>query len=227
MVSKLRYFRSKKAFIKWAKSLGIHIKKAAKQWKGPGYYYHRGKGYICKYSKARDLKRGGKVGRGPWRHTHDLAKRIIKKTIKHVKLAAKVAKKVIEKKRKRKVSTKTILLKTIARKPKRLDPEAKEIADYVWNNLKTLRSRGKWTYIMVYNIAKLLVDNARKQGVDVKSIDVLYDFDWSLTYHEVKAQAVKKVFKGVAEEYYGITDEDVKLMMQYYEQLAESLEEYR
>ena len=42
------------------------------------YYYHRGKGKWSEYSRARDAKKRGrgdaKVGKGPYRHTHDWVK---------------------------------------------------------------------------------------------------------------------------------------------------------
>jgi len=58
----------------------------AKHWKGPGYYYHRGKGVFSRYSEKRDRNYKTKipnprkkhrwhafqsVGTGPYRQTYD------------------------------------------------------------------------------------------------------------------------------------------------------------
>ena len=41
--------------------------------RGAGLYYHRGKGYYSKWGAKLDRKRGGKVGAGRYRQTHDAA----------------------------------------------------------------------------------------------------------------------------------------------------------
>ncbi|MDP2684945.1 MAG: hypothetical protein Q8P20_07980 [bacterium] len=59
MVSSLERFNRKPKYI------------SARYWKGPGVYYHRGHGVWTKYSLSTDKRRGGKVGRGNMKHTHD------------------------------------------------------------------------------------------------------------------------------------------------------------
>ena len=59
MPSSLRRFSKKPAFI------------PKDQWEGAGYYYYRGTGQWTKWSESKDRKRGGKVGRGKWKHTND------------------------------------------------------------------------------------------------------------------------------------------------------------
>lgn len=44
-------------------------------WEGAGYYYNRGNGRWTKYSQKLDRKKGGKVGGGKFRHTHDNRKK--------------------------------------------------------------------------------------------------------------------------------------------------------
>jgi len=53
MVSKLHYFRSFNDFLRWVRSMGYTKREAEKYWRGTGYYYHRGKGYFCKYDPMR------------------------------------------------------------------------------------------------------------------------------------------------------------------------------
>lgn len=80
MVTKLYYFRTKKEFEKWLKELGC-LKKGLKWWRGKGHYYHRGECHISKYTRSLDVKRTSKyrtgkskIGKGPWRHTHDISR---------------------------------------------------------------------------------------------------------------------------------------------------------
>jgi hypothetical protein len=39
--------------------------------RGPGWYYHRGRGYYSRKDDMLDKRRGGKVGTGIYRHTSD------------------------------------------------------------------------------------------------------------------------------------------------------------
>jgi hypothetical protein len=57
----------------------------ASQWKGKGKYYKRGKRTWTKYSEARDKAKGGRVGTGDWKHTHDRTVRAKSKRVRHVK----------------------------------------------------------------------------------------------------------------------------------------------
>jgi hypothetical protein len=61
MPSSLKYFGSKPRQMK------------SSDWKGSGYYYHRGNNNWAKWSRSRDLKKGSKrtVGVGKWKHTND------------------------------------------------------------------------------------------------------------------------------------------------------------
>ena len=204
MVSSLKFFKSRRQFINYLiKEKGLSKKRANeianKHWKGKGYYYHRGKGYWCRYSEKRDKKRTKKghypVGKGKWRHTFDPI----------IKRAVKIVKSVLKRKRK--------------------DPQALELAHYVWDNLNK-KTRRKWTFIQVYNICKILSELARDKGIDVKSIDVLHGFDWRQGYKTVKAEALSKVLYSVAKEYDGITEKDVDLMLKDYYENLQRLSEY-
>ena len=220
MVSKLRYFRSKKSFIKWARKLGLSRKEAEAKWKGPGYYYHRGKGYICKYSKARDLKRGGKIGRGPWRHTHDFVK-AVKKLRAYAKRKAKAIAKA-----KKKATLGKIAAAASRKAERKVDREALEIAEYLWSQIPREYKEGserKWTYISVIALAKYVKRKAVEQGVDWRAIDWAMEIDWKQGYSYAKS-FVDSVFREVS--YEGYTEKDVEAMMKYYEMLADSLSEY-
>ena len=57
MVSKLHYFRSFNDFLRWVRSMGYTKREAEKYWRGTGYYYHRGRGYFCKYGSRRGFEK--------------------------------------------------------------------------------------------------------------------------------------------------------------------------
>ena len=59
MPSNLRKFNRKPKFI------------PSDQWKGAGFYYKRDSKTWQKFSRSIDKERGGKIGRGKARHTHD------------------------------------------------------------------------------------------------------------------------------------------------------------
>lgn len=220
MVSKLRLFRSKRQFYAFLVKKGVPKNRAREivklRWRGPGYYYHRGKGYWCRWNKSLDKSRGLKVGKGPWRHTHDFLKRAKPIAKKLVKVAVQAASKVA-----RKVETKTefVLRKTVAKKPRALDKVAKKLADSIWEEVK---DKKRWKYILVYNICKLYVDICRKEGIDPRLKDLQKEVDWGLTYREAKAELLRRILIGVAKEYNTFTEQDVKAMMEDYYKSLES-----
>ena len=114
------------------------------------------------------------------------------------------------------------------RRPK-IPREVKHIADYVWDELSpTVKREGKWTYIMVLNIVKMLYDYAREQGVDIQRIDLIHEFDWTLGYYHVKGEILKRLMKTVEEQYTGLTDKDIETMTEawYQDMLQNEREGY-
>jgi hypothetical protein len=239
MPTKLYYFRTKREFLKWARSLGIPKAKASKQWKGKGHYYHRGKGYLCKYSPGLDMKRkskykskGAKTGRGPWRHTHDISKIIIK-IRKHVKaVAKKKAKKVEQRLRKRglkpkearKKAAKIVVTKSV-KKARSLarSKEVQRIADYLWDQIPRKYREGKgrvWTYISVLALAKAIHEKTSRKGIDWKSVDWAAEIDWESGYRAALAKVNEILRTGKYEDY---TEAEIRKIEEEWNKLAREL----
>lgn len=195
-------------------------------YEGPGYYYHRGNDYFVRFSRRRDLARGGIIGKGRYRHTYDpiveVAKRLAEET---VRTAESISRRVEEKVH-RPVKAEVIVKAAFPRRPK-IPREVKHIADYVWDELSpTVKREGKWTYIMVLNIVKMLYDYAKQQGVDIQRIDLIHEFDWTLGYYHVKGEILKRLMKTVEEQYTGLTDKDIETMTEaWYQDMLQNEKE--
>jgi len=187
-------------------------------YEGPGYYYHRGGDYFVRFSGERDLARGGVIGRGRWRHTYDPVIQVTRQLAEETIRTAELISRKIEEKVGKPVKSTAVLKAAFPREP-RLPREVKRIADYVWSELSpSAKQAGKWTYIMVLNIVKMLYDYAKEQGYDIQNLDLIHDFDWTLGYYHVKGQIMKKLMNTIADKYAGITDEDIKAMMTAWEE---------
>jgi len=217
MVTKLYYFASKKAFISWCKKRKYDMKACEAAWTGPGYYYARRKDYISKHVEHLDLRRGGKEGRGPWRHTHDIEKAV--RSIKHMlsRHAREKAAKRLEKRKLPRRLRKKIVEATEARIAARAARKAKawtrskavqELADYLWRNIPRRYKQGKdkaWTYVAVLALAKSIIDRAREKGVDPYQYDWKELIDWSLGYNyakELVRQVMGRTMKEVIDEHH-------------------------
>jgi len=191
-------------------------------YEGPGYYYHRGGDYFVRYSGSRDLARGGKVGRGRYKHTFDpiveVAKRLAEETVR----TAEAISRRVEEKIHKPVKPEVLVKAAFPRRP-RIQREVKRLADYVWEELSpTVKREGKWTYIMVLNIIKMLHDYAKEQGIDIQQIDLIHKFDWMQGYYYVKGEILRRLMKTVEEQYAGLTDRDVEMMIEaWYQDMLE------
>ncbi|RLE48552.1 MAG: hypothetical protein DRJ18_01770 [Candidatus Methanomethylicota archaeon] len=186
-------------------------------WEGPGYYYHRGGDYFVRFSRERDLARGGSIGRGRWRHTFDPVIQVAKRLTEEAVRAAEAVSRRVEEKVQKPVRAEAVLKAAFPRRPK-LPSEVKRMADFVWDELSpSVKRAGNWTYITVLNIIRMLYDYAKSQGFDMQNIDLLHDFDWAQGYHYVKGEIMRKIMNAVADKYAGITDDDVKAMMAAWE----------
>ena len=67
-----KFTRRKQTVIRRGKRTSITIPKA--KWHGSGLYYRRN-GSWTKWDREADLKRGGRVGTGPYKYRNDLRKR--------------------------------------------------------------------------------------------------------------------------------------------------------
>lgn len=234
MVTKLRYFRTLSDLIKWAKENGYSVRACREAWTGPGHYYARGKNHISKHVPHLDKRRGGLIGRGPWRHVNDYyvvvrkLKREVKKTVKKVvrkTLAKKTIKKVVRKHPEKKVEVaRAVVVKAVqrARKVKQLSPRVKQIADYLWDEIPRKYKEGKdriWTYISVVALAKA-IDEALGNR-DWKSVDWAQEIDWASGYRNAKA-VVHKIL-GVGGGFKGLTAREVEELVRKWNEVREEL----
>ncbi|MCE4608828.1 MAG: hypothetical protein F7C36_00390 [Desulfurococcales archaeon] len=197
MVTKLYYFKTKKTFLKWCKARNYSIRACQKAWTGPGYYYARGRNHISKHVKHLDLRRGGREGKGPWRHTHDLEKAIqkLKRAIRSasLRLANRTARKTVPRKKIAKKLADIYTIKTAKKTVKaarqrwvRLKP-IRQLAQEIWGWIPRRYREGKnrvWTYIMVLALARAIYRLAKERGVDPYQYDWKELIDWSLGYRE-------------------------------------------
>ncbi len=233
MVSKLHYFRSKREFSRWVKSLGLPESVADERWEGRGWYYHRGRGYIVRYSSARDRARGGRVGRGSWRHTHDISK-LVGRLRHHVKrvaraLAKKKASKLRRRGHRKKEAVEVAAKHTIsvgvrrARSLTNASPAVKKIAQYLWSEIPRQYKEGRnrvWTYIAVVSLAKVINKYCSAKGVDWKAVDWSQEIDWRQGYRHAK-QYVKDIL-GVG-KYEDIRESDIGRIEREWNQLRRDL----
>ena len=133
-------------------------------WEGPGYYYHRGGDYFVRFSRERDLARGGSIGRGRWRHTFDPVIQVAKRLTEEAVRAAEAVSRRVEEKVQKPVRAEAVLKAAFPRRPK-LPSEVKRMADFVWDELSpSVKRAGNWTYITVLNIIRMLYDYAKNQA---------------------------------------------------------------
>ncbi|BAF34750.1 hypothetical protein APE_0730a [Aeropyrum pernix ovoid virus 1] len=217
MVTKLYKFNTKKQLLKWCEERGYSRRACEKAWTGPGYYYARSRNHISKHTPHLDKRRGKRVGRGAWRHTHDLAKTVrrLKNGVKQgaVKGAARLARKSGLKSRDaRRALARAIAAKTLAQAVKRArrtwvrSPAIRRLAEDVWDWIPKRYKRGKdrvWTYITALALAKAIHDRAREKGVDPYQYDWKELIDWSLGYYYAKSlvkEALGKTLEEIARE---------------------------
>ncbi len=229
MVTKLYYFASKQAYLKWCKERKYKRSACEKAWTGPGYYYARSKSYISKHVKHLDLRRGKREGKGPWRHTHDLERLVRKVKAGLERYVRERARKIAEKKAAKAPKklqaklAKTVEARTAARAAKAASRKwtrskaVRELADYLWRQIPRRYKRGKekaWTYIAVLALAKAILDRAREKGVDPYQYDWKELIDWSLGYRYAEG-VVREVLGKTAEE----TARELERKLKYYEEL--------
>ena len=213
--------RSKRDLVKKLQRMGYSGDEARlmaeANYEGRGYYYVRGGGYIVRFSSKRDFARGRAIGRGRWRHTFDpIVEAAVKLTEEAVEAAEGIAGEITAKQPEKPVTGESILRRAFPRE--KFPREVREAANYVWENLsERVKRAGRWTYMTVLNIVKMLFDWAEEKGVDPEKIDVLGEFDWNMGYQHVKNQVMEKLMKTLEEKYYGVTDEDIRRMMEAYE----------
>ena len=212
MPTKLYYFKTKQQLLKWCRERKYSKRACEEAWTGPGYYYARSRKHISKHVEHLDKRRGGKVGKGPWRHIHDIGK-IIRKLNKHVKTNVQKRAKAIVRKTRKKVgprkATKLVLARTV-KKAKKLPKEVRRIAEYLWDHiprkLKEVSNR-KWTFISTLALAKYIYNKSREKGVDWKQYDWVGEIDWREGYHYAKS-VVNKLL-GSTKEYSEIPESEI------------------
>lgn len=231
MPGPLIYARSKKQLVeKLRKTYGYTRREAEliaeAAWEGKGYYYHRGDGYVVRFSPERDKARGGVIGRGRYRHTYDPIVEVAKRVVEEAVRAAETVAREAERKTGKPVEPEKILKVAFPRKP-RLPREVVEITNYVWEELpEHVKRDRRQTWITVMNVVKMLYDWAVEHGFDIKNVDLVHDFDWAQGYHHVKSEVLNKIMVGAAKEVHGLTEEDVEEMMRAYEEDSKILMEY-
>ncbi|BBC20956.1 putative Glutamyl-tRNAGlu reductase [Aeropyrum globular virus 1] len=216
MVTKLYFFKTKKQLLKWCEERGYSKRACEKAWTGPGHYYARSRSHISKHTPHLDRRRGKKVGRGPWRHTHDVIK-VVRRLKREVSKASKSqAKKVTKKlgagKKVESKAVKAITAKALAKALKRArqtwarSPAVRSLAEDIWRWIPKRYKRGKdrvWTYIMALALAKAIHDRAKEKGIDPYQYDWKELVDWSLGYHYAKGlvrEALGKTLEEIAKE---------------------------
>ncbi|MEM4847278.1 MAG: hypothetical protein QW794_05940 [Thermosphaera sp.] len=204
MPSKLYYFRTKRALLKWCRERGYSIRACEEAWRGKGYYYARSRNKISKHDPVLDKKRGGKIGRGPWRHTTDKAirktvLRLVKTVTKTVKNHSKKLAARLSEKTKRKITPQKVLkamkLHAIKRIRRTTIPKSvKQLADAIWDAIPRKYKQGRnriWTYISVLALAKTIRKHASEKLSDWESVAWEDIIDWSLTYSEAKSMVLR------------------------------------
>ncbi len=216
MVTKLYLFRTKRSLLRWCRERGYSLRACERAWTGPGYYYARSRTHISKHTPHLDKRRGRRVGRGPWRHTHDLAKAVsrLRDGVRRasVKAAGSVARKArLPPKAKAKLA-RAIAAKTASRAVKAARqrwvriPAVRALASDVWEWIPKRYKSGKdraWTYIMALALAYSIYKRAREKGVDPYAYDWEHLIDWSLGYRyarEVVREALGKTLEEMARE---------------------------
>ncbi len=212
MVTKLYYFRTKKALLKWCRERGYSKRACEEAWTGPGYYYARSKKRISKHVPHLDLRRGHREGKGPWRHIHDL-ERTIAKLNKHVRGEVRKRAEKITRKTRKKVkpskAEKLVLARTIKRTKKLLRP-VREIAAYLWEHIPRKYREGKhrkWTYISTIALAKYIYKLAKENDLDWRAYDWIHEIDWNEGYGYAKREVERLL--GARREYDEIPDEEI------------------
>ncbi len=228
MVTKLYYFKSKKSFLKWCREREYSRKACIKAWTGQGYYYARGKNHISKHTPHLDKRRGKKLGRGPWRHMHDLGKAVKKldSGVKRVSLrhAKKHSRRLRGGKRLEVKLAKAIHAKTIAKAVKKARqlwvriPAVRSLAAEIWEWIPKKYKQGRhkaWTYIMALALAYNIYKRAKETGADPQAYDWEHLVDWSLGYRDAR-ELVKQVLGKSIEEVYRESYERWKHLQQLY-----------
>jgi len=237
MPTKLYYFRTKRKLLKWYRERGYSLRACEEAWSGPGYYYARSRKHISKHVPHLDRRRGGKIGRGPWRHLHDLTRTIVRLNKAARKLLAHKAKKIAKgyREKKKKKPPKKLLVKYVVKKSltrarsigKRYDAATKRLARYLWNNiprrLKEGRNR-KYTFISVLALARAIRNYAREKGIDdvMNYRDWVKEIDWEYGYRSALDQAKKLI--GVGKSYEGLTEKEIKEFIKWAEENARRIE---
>lgn len=237
MVTKLYLFKTKSQLLRWCKERGYSKKACEKAWTGPGYYYARGKAHISKHVPHLDRRRGGRIGRGPWRHTHDLRKAIsrLRNGIKKasVKAAGRVARRIKGTRRLRQKLAKAIAARTVSRLVKAARqrwyriPAVKQLAEEIWEWIPKRYKRGRdrvWTYIMALALAYNIYKRAREKGVDPYQYDWKELVDWSLGYREARELA-RQILGRTLEEIHRESLERWKRLSSKYQEEREALRE--
>ena len=211
MVTKLYYFKTKQQLLKWCKERGYSKRACEEAWTGPGYYYARSKKHISKHVPHLDMRRGHKVGKGPYRHIHDIEK-VIRKLNKHVREGIRKRAKTITRKARKikpRKAEKLVLARTI-RKTKKLPRPVKEIAAYLWNNIPRKYREGKhkkWTYISTIALAKYIYRLAKENDLDWKAVDWVHEIDWEQGYNYARREVERLL--GSKKEYVEIPEEEI------------------
>ena len=217
--TKLYRFRYKRDFMKWCRERGYDLEACDEAWTGPGYYYARSRTHISKHVPHLDKRRGGRIGRGSWRHLHDVFTRLYRVTRK---AARERVERLVRKRgvKPKKLAEKIVYAKAIGRS-RRLPREVHSIARYLWENIPRKYREGrrrKWSYIAVLALAKTIHRVSREKDIDWKQIDWIHEIDWRQGYGKAKKEVLRLL--GTRKSYDRISDKEIKEMLKYYEELA-------
>ncbi|MEB2836104.1 MAG: hypothetical protein GSR80_000120 [Desulfurococcales archaeon] len=209
MVTKLYYFKSKRQLLKWCRERNYSLKACEEAWSGSGYYYARGRSHISKHVPHLDKRRGGRVGGGPWRHTHDLASRLKRSVEKaSARAAGSLARRAGLPRRAKEKLARAIAARTLSRTVKAARrlwariPAVKRLAEDIWGWIPRRYREGRhraWTYIAALALAYSIYKRARERGVDPYQYDWEHLIDWSLGYRHAK-QVVREALGKTLEE---------------------------
>ncbi|MCE4603301.1 MAG: hypothetical protein F7B18_08980 [Desulfurococcales archaeon] len=177
MVTKLYYFKSKRQLLEWCRDRGYSLKACERAWTGPGYYYARGRAHISKHVPHLDKRRGGKLGGGPWRHTHDLEKAVsrLRDGVKRasVRAARQVARSIKSSKRLRQKLARAIAARAASKLVKAARqrwfriPAVRQLASEIWEWIPRRYKEGRhkvWTYVMALSLAYYILHLQAGQG---------------------------------------------------------------
>jgi len=230
VVTKLRYFRTLRQLVRWCKERGYSVGACKDAWSGPGYYYARSKKHISKHVKHLDVRRGGAVGRGPWRHTHDIAKvvRKLRKRVRRearakVRKASKGLARKLPKKEAREVAAKEVIVAAVSRSRRGLSPSVKAIASYIWDSIPRRYKEGRgrvWTYVSVIALAKAIHRYCAERGIDWKSVDWAQVIDWKQGYRYAVAEVKRILGTG---KYSDVTAKDISRIEKAWNELRRNL----